>query len=33
MAFYLMDRQPLRSASFFVGMALTVVIFIHPAFH
>lgn len=33
MAFYLMDRQPLRSASFFVGMALTVVIFVHPAFH
>lgn len=33
MAFYLTDRQPLRSASFFVGLALTVVIFIHPAFH
>ena len=33
MAFYLMDRQPLRSACFFVGLALTAVIFIHPAFH
>jgi uncharacterized MAPEG superfamily protein len=33
MAFYLMDRQPLRSAFFFVGLALTAVIFIHPAFH
>ena len=33
MAFYLTDRQPLRSACFFVGLALTAVIFIHPAFH
>ncbi len=33
MGFYLSDRQPLRSASFFVGLALTIVIFIHPAFH
>jgi len=33
MAFYLTDRQPLRSAFFLVGLALTAVIFIHPAFH
>ena len=33
MAFYLMDRPPLRSAFFFLGLALTIVIFIHPAFH
>ncbi len=33
MAFYLMDRQPLRTASFFIGLAVTAVIFIHPAFH
>ena len=32
MAFYLVDRQPLRSAFFFVAMALTIVIFVHPAF-
>ncbi|MGO4869970.1 MAG: MAPEG family protein [Roseiarcus sp.] len=31
MAAYLMDRQPVRSAFFFVAMALTVAIFVHPA--
>jgi uncharacterized MAPEG superfamily protein len=30
---YLTDRQPLRSASFFVGLAIAVVIFITPLFH
>ena len=33
MAFYLTDRQPLRTTFFFIGMALTIVIFVHPAFH
>jgi uncharacterized MAPEG superfamily protein len=33
MAFYLMDRQPLRTTCFFIGLALTIVIFVHPAFH
>ncbi len=33
MAFYLADRQPLRSAFFFVGFALSAVIFVHPAVH
>jgi uncharacterized MAPEG superfamily protein len=32
MAFYLADRQPLRSACFFLGAAISVVIFVHPAF-
>jgi uncharacterized MAPEG superfamily protein len=32
-AVYLTDRQPLRSASFFVGLAISVVIFITPLFH
>jgi uncharacterized MAPEG superfamily protein len=32
-AFYLADRPPLRSACFTLGLALTLVIFIHPAFH
>jgi uncharacterized MAPEG superfamily protein len=32
-AFYLADRPPLRSACFALGLALTLVIFIHPAFH
>ena len=31
-AFYLADRPPLRSACFFIGLALALVIFIHPAF-
>lgn len=31
--FYLADKQPLRSAAFFVGLVLTIVIFVHPAFH
>ena len=31
--FYLADRAPLRSASFGVGLLVTVIIFIHPAFH
>jgi uncharacterized MAPEG superfamily protein len=30
---YLAGRQPLRSASFFVGLAIVVVIFISPVFH
>ena len=33
LAAYLADRQPLRSTAFFVGLALTIVIFIQPAFH
>ena len=33
MAFYMMDRPPLRSTCFFIGLALTIVIFVHPAFH
>jgi len=33
MGFYLADKQPPRSAAFFVGLVLTVVIFVHPAFH
>ncbi len=33
MGFYLADRQFLRSAAFFVGMIVMVVIFVHPAFH
>jgi uncharacterized MAPEG superfamily protein len=33
MAAYLMDRRPLRSTFFFIGLALTIVIFVHPAFH
>ncbi len=33
MAFYLADRQPPRSAMFFVGMVVTIAIFVHPAFH
>ena len=32
MAAYLMDRPPVRSMFFFVGFALTIVIFVHPAF-
>jgi len=31
--FYLADRPPLRSACFTLGLLLTAVIFIHPAFH
>lgn len=31
-AMYLADRQPLRSASFFVGLLIAIVIFISPAF-
>jgi len=33
MGFYLADRQPLRSASFLVGMAIVIVIFVQTAFH
>ncbi|MFZ1962803.1 MAG: MAPEG family protein [Roseiarcus sp.] len=33
MAAYLMDRPPVRTTFFFVGLALTIVIFVHPAFH
>jgi uncharacterized MAPEG superfamily protein len=33
MGFYLADRQPLRSASFFVGLILVIVIFVQTAFH
>jgi uncharacterized MAPEG superfamily protein len=32
-AFYLADRPPVRSACFTLGLALTLAIFIHPAFH
>ena len=32
-AFYLADRPSLRSACFTLGLLLTLVIFIHPAFH
>ena len=32
-AMYLTDRQPLRSASFFVGLLVVIAIFISPAFH
>ena len=32
MAFYMMDRPPLRTTFFFIGLALTIVIFVHPAF-
>jgi uncharacterized MAPEG superfamily protein len=31
-AMYLTDRQPLRSASFFVGLGISIVIFITPLF-
>jgi len=31
--FYLTDRAPLRSTAFGIGLVLTIVIFIHPAFH
>jgi uncharacterized MAPEG superfamily protein len=31
-AFYLLDRQPARSAAFAVGIVVTIAIFIHPAF-
>jgi uncharacterized MAPEG superfamily protein len=30
--FYLADRPPLRSACFALGLALTLAIFVHPAF-
>jgi uncharacterized MAPEG superfamily protein len=30
--FYLADRPPLRSARFCIGLALTSIVFIHPAF-
>jgi len=33
MAFYLSDRQPLRTTFFTVGLVISVVIFVHPAFH
>ena len=33
MAFYLMDKQPLRSACFGIGGLLILAIFIQPAFH
>jgi uncharacterized MAPEG superfamily protein len=32
MAFYLLDRQPARSAAFFVGLLATIAIFVQPAF-
>jgi uncharacterized MAPEG superfamily protein len=32
-AMYLTDRQPLRSASFFAGLLIVIVIFISPLFH
>ena len=33
MGFYLADRQPLRSGSFFVGLIVVIVIFVQTAFH
>jgi uncharacterized MAPEG superfamily protein len=33
MGFYLADRQPLRSGSFFAGAIVIVIIFIQNAFH
>ncbi len=33
MVFYLLDRQPLRSACFGVGILLIAAIFLHAAFH
>ena len=33
MGFYLSDRQPLRSASFFVGLIIVIAIFVQTAFH
>jgi uncharacterized MAPEG superfamily protein len=33
MGFYLSDRQPLRSASFFVGLLVVIAIFVQTAFH
>jgi uncharacterized MAPEG superfamily protein len=30
---YLSGRQPLRSASFFVGLIIVIIIFISPVFH
>jgi uncharacterized MAPEG superfamily protein len=33
MGFYLADRQPLRTASFFVGLLIVIVIFVQTAFH
>jgi uncharacterized MAPEG superfamily protein len=33
LAFYLLDRPPLRSTFFFVGLVIAIVIFVHPAFH
>jgi len=33
MVFYLADRPPLRSTCFFIGLALALIIFVHPAFH
>ena len=32
-AMYLTDRQPLRSGSFFLGLFITIAIFISPIFH
>ena len=32
-AAYLADSQPARSACFTLGLILTIVIFVHPAFH
>ncbi len=32
-AAYLVDRQPLRSASFFVGLLISIAIFVSPALH
>jgi uncharacterized MAPEG superfamily protein len=33
MAFYLADRQPLRSACFGLGALMSILIFLHAAFH
>jgi uncharacterized MAPEG superfamily protein len=32
-AMYLTDRQPLRSASFFLGLLIAIAIFVTPVFH
>jgi uncharacterized MAPEG superfamily protein len=33
LAFYLLDRPPLRSAFFSIGLVIAIAIFVHPAFH
>ena len=33
LAFYLLDRPPLRSTFFTIGIVIAIIIFVHPAFH